>query len=258
MNHDKITDPEHFNINTPSEAEEYKINTMYYLYTNGKLKKVEREEPQRHQYEAGQTDIYLTHLNIFKEYVSSLPEISVHPDLQKIWKEGSSPVEGKDFQIMDTDKWYWCKCENPKCGWEGSSMFCGGGMQIADTGDYSDARCPHCCCHDLDGGYTIDVPEYSGIMAIPIPADTGKERCPYELFVIKYFGLPEDVSFNAVPRTTYADIVSILCMFAEEKSKTGKEESQQAELELIYNNANALDFRGWIIETQKHFHITRK
>ena len=26
-------------------------------------------------------------------------------------------VEDVDFRFMDTNKWYWCKCE--KCGWEG-------------------------------------------------------------------------------------------------------------------------------------------
>lgn len=32
----------------------------------------------------------------------------------------------------------------PKCGWEGSTEDCGGGMPIADTGDYDDPTCPTC------------------------------------------------------------------------------------------------------------------
>lgn len=36
------------------------------------------------------------------------------------------------------------------CGWKGMSSLCGGGGQIADTGDYSDPECPKCCETTID------------------------------------------------------------------------------------------------------------
>ena len=38
---------------------------------------------------------------------------------------------------------YWpAKCR--ACGWRGMSNECAGGMAIADTGDFSELRCPRC------------------------------------------------------------------------------------------------------------------
>lgn len=37
------------------------------------------------------------------------------------------------------------------CGWMGMSCACGGGGQIADTGDYSDPTCPKCFSTKLEG-----------------------------------------------------------------------------------------------------------
>lgn len=44
-----------------------------------------------------------------------------------------------------------------------------------------------------------------------------KQRCPYELFVIKYFGIPDN-TFDRKVQLTYADIVNALCMFTEEST----------------------------------------
>jgi hypothetical protein len=49
--------------------------------------------------------------------------------------------------------------------------------------------------------------------------EEGKERCPYEMCIIKYFGLPEDVSFNKSPKVIYADLVDLLCCFDQTNKK---------------------------------------
>ncbi len=83
----------------------------------------------------------------------------------------SRAIPTGDFitRIMDTDKSYWCKCEN--CGWEDSSQFCEGGDAIGDTGDYSDPVCPICFSSNIEGDSTLDVPSYEGIVIVKIPLD---------------------------------------------------------------------------------------
>lgn len=44
-----------------------------------------------------------------------------------------------------------------------------------------------------------------------------KQRCPYELFVLKYFDIPDNM-FDRKVQLTYADIVNVLCMFTEESA----------------------------------------
>lgn len=48
----------------------------------------------------------------------------------------------------DTAKYYEVICD--KCSWSGCSKDCGGGGQIADTGDYSDPTCPICFSNQLN------------------------------------------------------------------------------------------------------------
>lgn len=80
-------------------------------------------------------------------------------------------AEGYLTRKIDTNKYYWCKCEN--CGWEDSSEFLEGCHPIADTGDHSDPVCPVCFCNKIEGEPTIEVPEsYSGEVEVKIPLDT--------------------------------------------------------------------------------------
>jgi hypothetical protein len=71
------------------------------------------------------------------------------------------------LRIIDTNKWYWCKCES--CGWEDSSQYALGGGPIADTGDFDDPRCPVCYDNDLNGEPVCDVEEYKGVVQVKIP-----------------------------------------------------------------------------------------
>ncbi len=69
---------------------------------------------------------------------------------------------------FDSNKYYWCKCEN--CGWEDSSDHCEGGHSIADTGDFSDPLCPICFSNKIEGEPEIQIPEsYSGVVKVNIP-----------------------------------------------------------------------------------------
>lgn len=52
---------------------------------------------------------------------------------------------------LDEDRYYPVKC--PDCGWTGSSKDCDGGLPIADTGDFSDIRCPCCESTEIDEDY---------------------------------------------------------------------------------------------------------
>lgn len=55
----------------------------------------------------------------------------------------SKDTDGVNFVTDDnTGGYYVCECQS--CGEVFSSRDCGGGGQIADTGDYDDAYCPHC------------------------------------------------------------------------------------------------------------------
>ena len=52
---------------------------------------------------------------------------------------------------------YWpAKCR--ACGWRGSSQKLNGGMAIADTGDYSELRCPRCDSVLIDEADTEEAP----------------------------------------------------------------------------------------------------
>jgi hypothetical protein len=50
--------------------------------------------------------------------------------------------------------------------------------------------------------------------AVSAPVEERK-RCEFEMHVIKYFGLPEDVNFNKVPKVCYADLVNLLATFTQ-------------------------------------------
>lgn len=39
------------------------------------------------------------------------------------------------------------------CHWTGSSKDCDGGLPIADTGDYSELRCPRCESNEIEEAY---------------------------------------------------------------------------------------------------------
>jgi len=39
------------------------------------------------------------------------------------------------------------------CHWTGSSKDCDGGLPIADTGDYSELRCPRCESDEIEEAY---------------------------------------------------------------------------------------------------------
>jgi hypothetical protein len=81
---------------------------------------------------------------------------------------------------IDTNKWYWCKCEN--CGWEDSSEFTEGCHPIGDTGDHSDPICPICGCYKLEGEPTIEVPSMEGIIKVKLPLNLILE--PYKKTII--------------------------------------------------------------------------
>ena len=44
--------------------------------------------------------------------------------------------------------YYYCHCRS--CGFSGWSKYFNGGKPLADTGDYSDIRCPKCNSSDID------------------------------------------------------------------------------------------------------------
>lgn len=76
------------------------------------------------------------------------------------------------------------------------------------------------------------------IVLVPVEgkAEENKPRCEKELHVIKYFGLPEDVSFNKVPKVTYADLVDLLFSWDETvKANPTPVTGDAVELEELYN-----------------------
>jgi hypothetical protein len=75
--------------------------TPYYLYTNGKLKKVERQLPVEDNYKTSrypEAD-YNHDKRLFEMYLDKLPDIEVSPELKKLWKEGQHLQEGVDFKL---------------------------------------------------------------------------------------------------------------------------------------------------------------
>lgn len=52
------------------------------------------------------------------------------------------PDNKKKYTEEELLLWYPAKCSF--CGWVGLTRDCGGGSQIADTGDYDDPLCPVC------------------------------------------------------------------------------------------------------------------
>jgi len=97
------------------------------------------------------------------------------------------------LRTIDTDKWYWCKCES--CGWEDSSEFTNGGSPIADTGDHTDPCCPVCSSTKLDGDSSCDVPQYSGVIKVKIPYDVYMK--PYIKAVEKLSDIEFDKMFSS-------------------------------------------------------------
>lgn len=87
--------------------------------------------------------------------------------------KAQQPTTGKSeagflVREFNSDKYYWCKCEN--CGWEDSSQYCEGGGAMADTGDFCDPMCPICFSNKIEGKSALDVPDsYDGIYKIKIP-----------------------------------------------------------------------------------------
>jgi hypothetical protein len=76
--------------------------TPFYLYTNGALKLVDREEPGD-VFKGGAGGFGYMYMAKEKEkwesYISTLPSIEVGMNLKAIWKEGDKPIEGKDFTL---------------------------------------------------------------------------------------------------------------------------------------------------------------
>ncbi len=104
-------------------------------------------------------------------------------------------AEGYLTRKIDTNKYYWCKCEN--CGWEDSSEFLEGCHPIADTGDHSDPVCPVCFCNKIEGEPTIEVPEsYSGEVEVKIPLDTVIN--PYKKTIESLNNTIEDLRYPTV------------------------------------------------------------
>lgn len=54
--------------------------------------------------------------------------------------------EAPTYTEEELKKWWIAVC--PECKWSGLSRDCGGGGQIADTGDYDDPVCPECSKRD--------------------------------------------------------------------------------------------------------------
>lgn len=93
------------------------MNSPYYLYTGGVLKRVEQPEPKEwafhdrnpHNAERNNAAWLLAH-NSWKAHVDCLPSIAVSDDLKAKWKEGDRPVVWKDFELrngrMGVDGWY--------------------------------------------------------------------------------------------------------------------------------------------------------
>ena len=85
-----------------------------------------------------------------KQIVSILTGIPVE-DLEK--QEVKDSLLGEEWDIIwqtpeQAKKWFATKCQN--CNWKGSSEYCIGGGQIADTGDYNNALCPRCFSSNLE------------------------------------------------------------------------------------------------------------
>ena len=127
--------------------------TPYYLFTNGKLKKVEREEPDWLSYKNNvkDNDRWEADVNRWVEYMNSIVPIEVHPDLQVIWKEGGKYYEGKDFQIA---KRYpvglkYCDCAIPLPGEAEEPTYPLTAKQISDLWNAADNW-------RLRGGYDLN------------------------------------------------------------------------------------------------------
>lgn len=126
-----------------------------------------------------------------------------HKDLENIfWLSPAIPPTVETEYVLrkfDTDKFYWCKCED--CGWEDSSEFCEGGHAIADSGDYSEVVCPVCCSARIEGEETVKVPEqYDGVHFIKIPISTFIE--PYRKAAKKARELEDKIYWDSVAPPT--------------------------------------------------------
>jgi hypothetical protein len=109
------------------------------------------------------------------------------------------------LRIIDTNKWYWCKCE--ACGWEDSSEYAGGGHPIADTGDHTDPCCPVCGSYKLDGEPVCEFEQYSGIIAVKIPLDVYLK--PYKWAVDRMVELEEEKRWPLSPTPVEPSVPAI-------------------------------------------------
>src|SRR5688572_24387810 len=78
------------------------VSLPYYLYSGGKLKKVERRKPEEWQFGSSSmcsTSDYDVAMNKWESYLRDLPEIEVSPDFAKKCKEGGKYYEGVDFEL---------------------------------------------------------------------------------------------------------------------------------------------------------------
>jgi len=110
---------------------------------------------------------------------------------------GQHPVPETEYVLrkFDTNKYYWCKCEN--CGWEDSSEYAAGGHSIGDTGDYSEVVCPICCSDKIEGETDTVLPEeYDGVHFIKIPLNTF--LAPYQKAAKRAFELEDEKHWNTV------------------------------------------------------------
>lgn len=69
----------------------------YYLYTNGVLKLVDREEPS--YFDHLDKNKYHNACEVWADYINALPSIAVSDDLKKVFVEGKRYEEGKDFRL---------------------------------------------------------------------------------------------------------------------------------------------------------------
>jgi hypothetical protein len=74
-----------------------------------------------------------------KPALSPLP--GIYPLRKPLPSKQQETKKGK-YTDEQLNSWWAARCV--KCGWCGLSKYCDGGMQIADTGDYSDITCPRC------------------------------------------------------------------------------------------------------------------
>ena len=102
MNPNTPIDPEYISVDTPENK-----FMSYYLFTKGKLKKVEREPPEHHYSKFSEEKDNFQYLKALREcsewsaYLRQITPFEVSPELSKLWKEGQHLQEGEGFEIED-------------------------------------------------------------------------------------------------------------------------------------------------------------